>query len=60
MSEYQYLAGDYAKSYETYRAGYAIMFDIGKGLSNAVVDQILESFKITASGMEAQPANRSQ
>ncbi|WP_256204084.1 hypothetical protein [Planococcus faecalis] len=26
----QYVSGDYEMSYETYRTGYAIMFDIGK------------------------------
>lgn len=44
----QYVAGDYATSYETYRAGYAIMFDIGKGLSGAIVDQFPENFENTA------------
>lgn len=41
----QYVSGDYETSYETYRAGYAIMFDIGKGLSGAVVDQFPENFQ---------------
>ncbi|MCJ1907803.1 hypothetical protein [Planococcus ruber] len=40
----QYVSGDYSASYETYRTGYAIMFDIGKGLSGAVVDQFPENF----------------
>lgn len=44
----QYAAGDYTASYESYRAGYAIMFDIGKGLSGAVVDQFPENFENTA------------
>lgn len=44
----QYVSGDYAASYETYRAGYAIMFDIGKGLSGAIVDQFPENFENTA------------
>lgn len=44
----QYAAGDYAASYESYRAGYAIMFDIGKGLSGAIVDQFPENFENTA------------
>lgn len=44
----QYVDGDYAASYDTYRAGYAIMFDIGKGLSGAVVDQFPENFENTA------------
>ena len=43
----QYVAGDYTTSYETYRAGYAIMFDIGKGLSGAIVDQFPENFEHT-------------
>ena len=44
----QYVSGDYAASYESYRAGYAIMFDIGKGLSGAIVDQFPENFENTA------------
>lgn len=40
----QYAAGDYEKSYETYRTGYALMFDIGNGLSKAIVDQFPENF----------------
>lgn len=44
----QYVAGDYKTSYETYRTGYAIMFDIGKGLSGAIVDQFPENFENTA------------
>ncbi|WP_298834411.1 hypothetical protein [uncultured Planococcus sp.] len=44
----QYVSGDYAASYENYRAGYAIMFDIGKGLSGAIVDQFPENFENTA------------
>ena len=44
----QYAAGDYTASYESYRAGYVIMFDIGKGLSRAVVDQFPENFENTA------------
>ncbi|WP_239457192.1 hypothetical protein [Planococcus versutus] len=44
----QYVSGDYAASYETYRMGYAIMFDIGKGLSGAVVDQFPEKFENAA------------
>ncbi|MGB6408366.1 MAG: hypothetical protein WBF39_12890, partial [Planococcus donghaensis] len=44
----QYVSGDYTTSYETYRSGYAIMFDIGKGLSGAVVDQFPEKFENTA------------
>ncbi|WP_223636474.1 hypothetical protein [Planococcus sp. 4-30] len=44
----QYGSGDYAASYENYRAGYAIMFDIGKGLSGAIVDQFPENFENTA------------
>lgn len=44
----QYVSGDYAASYENYRAGYAIMFDIGKGLSGAIVDQFPETFENTA------------
>lgn len=53
----QYVSGDYAASYETYRTGYAIMFDIGKGLSGAIVDQFPENFannapeKMPATGM---------
>lgn len=44
----QYVAGDYTASYETYRSGYAIMFDIGKGLSGAIVDQFPENFENAA------------
>lgn len=44
----QYASGDYETSYETYRMGYAIMFDIGEGLSSAVVDQFPENFENTA------------
>ena len=44
----QYVSGDYAASYESYRAGYVIMFDIGKGLSGAIVDQFPENFENTA------------
>lgn len=44
----QYVSGDYEASYESYRAGYAIMFDIGKGLSGAIVDQFPENFENTA------------
>lgn len=44
----QYAAGDYEASYESYRAGYAIMFDIGKGLSAAVVDQFPDNFQTAA------------
>ncbi|MFP3421905.1 hypothetical protein R0K19_21260, partial [Bacillus sp. SIMBA_161] len=44
----QYVDGDYAASYDTYRAGYAIMFDIGKGLSASIVDQFPEVFENTA------------
>ena len=44
----QYVAGDYEASYNTYREGYAIMFDIGKGLSGAIVDQFPEEFQNTA------------
>lgn len=44
----QYVSGDYAASYETYRSGYAIMFDIGKGLSGAIVDQFPENFENAA------------
>ncbi|WKA54417.1 hypothetical protein [Planococcus shixiaomingii] len=40
----QYVAGDYETSYETYRTGYALMFDIGNGLSSAIVDQFPENF----------------
>lgn len=44
----KYVSGDYKASYETYRMGYAIMFDIGKGLSGAIVDQFPENFENTA------------
>lgn len=44
----QYVAGDYEASYSTYRGGYAIMFDIGKGLSGAIVNQFPEEFQNTA------------
>ncbi|MTD31372.1 hypothetical protein [Planomicrobium sp. YIM 101495] len=44
----QYVSGDYEMSYETYRTGYAIMFDIGKGLSAAIVDQFPENFSMVA------------
>jgi hypothetical protein len=53
----QYVSGDYNSSYETYRMGYAIMFDIGKGLNGAIVDQFPENFennapdKMPATGM---------
>ncbi|HSP22489.1 MAG TPA: hypothetical protein VLQ20_09170 [Planococcus sp. (in: firmicutes)] len=44
----QYVAGDFEASYSTYREGYAIMFDIGKALSGAVVNQFPEEFQNTA------------
>ncbi|TWT27319.1 hypothetical protein [Planomicrobium sp. CPCC 101110] len=40
----QYAAGDFETSYETYRTGYALMFDIGAGLSSAIVDQFPDNF----------------
>ena len=43
-----YTSGDYGTSYESYRTGYAIMFDIGAGLSAAIVDQFPENFEETA------------
>lgn len=44
----QYRTGDYEASYGTYREGYAIMFDIGKGLSAAVTSQFPEKFQSAA------------
>lgn len=41
----QYVAEDYKASYTSYREGYAIMFDIGNGLSAAIVDQFPEKFQ---------------
>ncbi len=41
----QYVAEDYEVSYTSYREGYAIMFDIGNGLSAAIVDQFPEEFQ---------------
>lgn len=41
----QYVAGDFKASYDSYREGYAIMFDIGNGLSAAIVDQFPEKFQ---------------
>src|SRR5690606_35962860 len=35
----QYANGDFETSYQTYLEGYTIVFDIGKGLSGANVDQ---------------------
>ena len=44
----QYVSGDYQTSYETYRTGYAVMFDVGNSLSSAVVNQYPENFQDTA------------
>lgn len=44
----QYVAEDYEASYTSFREGYAIMFDIGKGLSAAIVDQFPEEFQTAA------------
>ncbi|MGI2328774.1 hypothetical protein [Planococcus sp. YIM B11945] len=41
----QYASEDFEASYETYRSGYAIAFEIGKGLSGAIVDQFPENFQ---------------
>lgn len=41
----QYAAKDYTGSYKTEREGYALMFDVGKLLSGAIVDQFNSKFQ---------------
>ncbi|MWJ31463.1 copper amine oxidase N-terminal domain-containing protein [Saccharibacillus sp. WB 17] len=41
----QYAAKDYTGSYKTEREGYALMFDVGKLLSGAIVDQFNPKFQ---------------
>ncbi|MCQ4088360.1 copper amine oxidase N-terminal domain-containing protein [Saccharibacillus sp. JS10] len=43
----QYVAKDYTGSYKTEREGYALMFDVGKLLSGAIVDQFNSKFQET-------------
>lgn len=44
MTFEQHVAGDYEKSYQTYRDGYALMFTIGQTLSDAIVNQNPDMF----------------
>lgn len=44
----QYVAGDYAGSYDTYREGYKLMFGVGQALGDAIVKQNPDKFAGTA------------
>lgn len=49
----QYVAGDYAGAYSTYRTGYKEMFTISKALSMAIVKQMPEKFDNTKADTKA-------
>ncbi|CAM4054753.1 copper amine oxidase N-terminal domain-containing protein [Saccharibacillus endophyticus] len=52
----QYAAKNYTGSYKTEREGYALMFDVGKLLSGAIVDQFNAKFQEPAAPAPTTPA----
>ncbi|NGZ77006.1 copper amine oxidase N-terminal domain-containing protein [Saccharibacillus alkalitolerans] len=55
----QYAAKNYTGSYKTEREGYALMFDVGKLLSGAIVDQFNSKFQTPSAMPAPQPSQPS-
>lgn len=49
-----YVAGDYEKTYSSFREGYAYMFGVGKALGGAIVTQMPDKFAGSSSSMPSE------